>query len=214
MGIESPPRSPVLPASVTGHSLPPHRLLRRADQTHEHESCRHRTTRTARGPDAAGTARAEAEAGLGADPGPRLRAQPLRAVHSARPFALGHLPACSRDRGGGRNRGRSGHRVVAGPDCRHGHGRYGPTVRRFLRRVHLRSGRAGANSRHDARLADARCASRDDPDRLGLPAQLSPGAFRPDPPHSRWHDLRGTGGGGPGAETRCHCRSDESSPGT
>ena len=137
------------PIHVTEHSLPPRRL-RRADHALEHESCRHRTTRTARGSEAPGTARAEAEAGLGADPGPRLRAQPLRAVHSARPLARGQLPAYSRDRGGGGDRGRSGHRVVAGPDRRHSYGRYGPTVRRFLRRVHLRSGQAGANTRHDA----------------------------------------------------------------
>ena len=50
----------------------------------------------------------------------------------------GHSPSVSfprilGDRGGGGDRGRSGKRVDAGPDRRHGYGRHGTTVRRLLR---------------------------------------------------------------------------------
>ena len=70
----------------------------------------------------------------------------VRAFGLNRSELFTHPPAYSRDRGGGGDRGRSRHRVVARPDRGHGYGRYGPAVRWFLRRIHLRSGQAGANA--------------------------------------------------------------------
>jgi len=124
-----------------------------------------------RGAEAGAASDPFAETRRGVDPGPGVRAQPVRVVYPPGAFAWGALSTRPGHRGGGHGRGRARWRIQQGRQGCHCDGRHGATVRRQLCRIYVRAVDPGAEDRQQPAVGCTRRDARDAADCMGFAVQ-------------------------------------------